>query len=227
MPVSVVEAVAVSRRYGQGSHPVEALAAVSFQVMPGDRIALMGPSGSGKSTLLHLMADLDSPSGGSLEWPALGSSGTLRPSRIGMVFQVPSLLPMLSVAENVELPMRLDRCPDAARARAMAALEAVGMAALAEKLPDELSGGQAQRVGIARALANRPALILADEPTGQLDRATAQAVFDTLLGMLEGSPAALVVATHDPAVAARLDAVWTLAHGRLRVAATPGGDSHR
>ncbi len=237
MPIPVVEAVAVSRRYPQGSQPkagqpIEALAAASFRVMPGDRIALMGPSGSGKSSLLHLMADLDVPSAGTLEWPALGSSGTLRPSRIGMVFQTPSLLPMLSVAENVELPMRLDRCPDAPRARALAALAAVGMAAMADKLPDELSGGQAQRVGIARALANRPVLILADEPTGQLDHATARMVFDMLLSVLDGSPAALVVATHDPAIAARLDTVWTLAHGRLSVAsgsasraATPVGDS--
>ncbi len=232
MPIPVVEAVAVSRHYAQASRseagqPVEALAAASFRVMPGDRIALMGPSGSGKSTLLHLMADLDIPSAGTLEWPALGDSGTLRPSRIGMVFQTPSLLPMLSVAENVELPMRLGRCLEAPRALALAALEAVGMAAMADKLPDELSGGQAQRVGIARALANRPALILADEPTGQLDHATAQMVFDTLLGVLRGSPAALVVATHDPAMAARLDTVWTLAHGRLSAtaAAMPAGES--
>ncbi len=232
MPIPVVEAVAVSRRYAQASRSeagqsVEALAAASFRVMPGDRIALMGPSGSGKSTLLHLMADLDTPSAGTLEWPALGDSGTLRPSRIGMVFQTPSLLPMLSVAENVELPMRLGRCPETPRTLALAALEAVGLAAMADKLPDELSGGQAQRVGIARALANRPALILADEPTGQLDHATAQMVFDTLLDVLRGSPAALVVATHDPTIAARLDTVWTLAHGRLSVAGTamPAGES--
>ncbi len=215
MTVPVVEATAVSRRFSQAGEVVEALQAASFRVMPGDRIALVGPSGSGKSTLLYIMADMDQPSGGTLDWPALGNSGTLRPSRIGMVFQTPSLLPTLSVAENVELPMRLDHCPEGARAKALAALDAVDLAALADKLPDELSGGQAQRVGIARALAHRPALILADEPTGQLDHAAAQRVFDELLHSLAGSPAALVVATHDPAIAARLDTVWTISHGVL------------
>jgi len=215
MTVPVVEATAVSRRFSQAGEVVEALQAASFRVMPGDRIALVGPSGSGKSTLLYIMADMDQPSGGTLDWPALGNSGTLRPSRIGMVFQTPSLLPTLSVAENVELPMRLDHCPEGARAKAVAALDAVGLAALADKLPDELSGGQAQRVGIARALAHRPALILADEPTGQLDHAAAQRVFDELLQSLAGSAAALVVATHDPAIAARLDTVWTISHGVL------------
>lgn len=221
MSIPVVEAVAVSRHYTQVGLIIEALKAASFRVMPGDRIALVGPSGSGKSTLLYLMADIDSPSGGTLDWPALGNSGTLRPSRIGMVFQTPSLLPMLSVEENVELPMRLDHCPEHARTKALAALETVGLATMADKLPDELSGGQAQRVGMARALAHRPALILADEPTGQLDHAAAQMVFDALLHALDGSATALVVATHDPSIAARLDTVWTISHGVLNTAAEP------
>jgi len=215
MAVPVVEAVAVSRRYMQGGHAFDALLPASFQVWPGDRIALIGASGCGKSTLLQLMADLDRPSGGALSWPALGASGTLRPSKIGMVFQAPSLLPMLSVIENVELPMRLDRAAGGVRQRAAAALDAVGLAGLEDKLPDELSGGQAQRVGIARALAYRPALILADEPTGQLDHVTAQATLGVMLDTLRGSTTALVVATHDPAIAARLDAVWTMSYGRL------------
>ncbi len=221
MTIPVVEAAAVSRRYMQAGPVIEALKPASFKVMPGDRIALVGPSGSGKSTLLYLMADIDSPSGGTLDWPALGNSGTLRPSRIGMVFQTPSLLPMLSVAENVELPMRLDHCPENARAKAMAALETVGLGTMADKLPDELSGGQTQRVGMARALAHRPALILADEPTGQLDHAAAQMVLDTLLHALKGSETALVVATHAPSIAARLDKVWTISHGVLDTAAEP------
>ena len=216
----VVEATLVSRRYTQGGQDIEALLPASFLVWPGDRIALIGASGCGKSTLLQLMADLDRPSGGVLSWPALGPSGTLRPSSIGMVFQAPSLLPMLSVIENVELPMRLDRSVDGVQARAMTALEAVGLAGLEDKLPDELSGGQAQRVGIARALAYRPALILADEPTGQLDHATAEATIGVMLETLRASATALVVATHDPTVAARLDVVWTMAHGRLTLPAT-------
>ncbi len=211
----LAEAVLLARRHGQGAGAVDALLPVSFRIEPGARIAVMGPSGSGKSTLLHLLADLDRPSGGTLDWPALGGAGTLRPERIGMVFQVPSLLPMLSVVENVELPPRLAGRAAGARDAAMQALAAVGLADLADKLPGELSGGQAQRVGIARALAGRPAMILADEPTGQLDHATGQAVFDALLGALDGTGTALVVATHDPSVAARLAMVWSMSHGSL------------
>ncbi len=215
----LIEAAGVSRRYTQGDQAIDALLPASFQVWPGDRIALIGPSGCGKSTLLQLMADLDQPSGGALSWPGLGASGTLRPQRIGMVFQVPSLLPMLSVIENIELPMRLAGDAQDSRARAAAALGAVGLAGLEDKLPDELSGGQAQRVGIARALAPRPPLLLADEPTGQLDHATAQTVLDVMLDTLRGTQTALVVATHDPTVAARLDVVWTMSYGRLDVPA--------
>ncbi len=215
----LIEAAGVSRRYTQGDQAIDALLPVSFQVWPGDRIALIGPSGCGKSTLLQLMADLDQPSGGTLSWPSLGASGTLRPQRIGMVFQVPSLLPMLSVIENIELPMRLAGDAQDSRARAVAALGAVGLTGLEDKLPDELSGGQAQRVGIARALAPRPPLLLADEPTGQLDHATAQTVLDVMLDTLRGTQTALVVATHDPTVAARLDVVWTMSYGRLDVPA--------
>lgn len=211
----VIEAIAVARRFPQGGEMLEALHSASFRVMPSDRIALVGPSGSGKSTLLHLMADLDLPSAGRLTWPSLGSSGTLRPSRIGMVFQSPSLLPMLSVIENAELPLLLEGRTNGAAAAARRALASVGLADLADKLPEELSGGQAQRVGIARALVHRPALVLADEPTGQLDHRTAREVMDALLGALDGTDAALIVATHDPAVAARMASVWRIAHGHL------------
>ena len=215
MAAALVEATGVARSFRLGGEPVHALLPASFRVLPGDRIALVGASGSGKSTLLHLMADLDAPSAGSLTWPALGASGMLRPAKIGMVFQASSLLPMLDLAENVALPLLLDGRTQDARERSLEALESVGLGALAGKLPEELSGGQAQRVGLARALAGRPKLILADEPTGQLDHATAQHVFDVLLAALEGSDTALVVATHDPAVAARLRSVWRMDHGRL------------
>ncbi len=225
MTLAVVEAVAVSRRYVQGGQPFDALLPATFTIAQGDRIALTGPSGSGKTTLLQLLGRLDTPSAGALSWPALVDDAPLHRSRIGMVFQSPSLLPSLSVVENVELPLRLGHAtdhatnhgPDDVRNRAMAALEAVGLAALADALPDELSGGQAQRVGIARALAPRPALLLADEPTGQLDQATARAVFDVLLATLDRTTMTLVVATHDPAIAARLDRVWAMSHGRLTV----------
>ena len=215
MSEAFVVGAAVARRFQQGDVVLDALRPASFTVRAGDRIAIVGPSGSGKSTLLQLIADLDTPSGGSLRWPALGASGTLRPRHIGIVFQSASLLPALSAVENVEVPLRLLGNAADARAAALAALASVGLADVADKLPDELSGGQAQRVGLARAIALRPRLVLADEPTGQLDQPSAQRAIDALLQSLEGSDAALVVATHDPAVAQRLRTVWRMDHGLL------------
>ena len=209
---------AVARQFQRGDVKLDALRKASFTVRAGDRIAIVGPSGSGKSTLLQLIADLDTPSSGTLSWPALGALGTLRPRHIGMVFQSASLLPSLSAVENVELPLRLLGDSADARAAALAALASVGLADIADKLPDELSGGQAQRVGLARAIAMRPRLVLADEPTGQLDQQSAQRAIDALLQSLDGSDAALVVATHDPAVAQRLRTIWRMDHGQLTVA---------
>jgi putative ABC transport system ATP-binding protein len=219
MAQALVEAISVARNFMLGGEVVEALRPASFRVLPGDRIALVGPSGSGKSTLLQLIAGLDAPTSGRIRWPALGEATTLRPGKVGMVFQASSLLPMLDLAENVALPLLLLGRTADAREQAQRALDAVGLGGLADKLPQELSGGQAQRVGLARALVARPALILADEPTGQLDHATAQHVFDVLLAALEATPAALVVATHDPAVAGRLRSVWRIRHGVLETPA--------
>lgn len=206
------------RTYVRGKTPVVALSSATCLVLPGDRIALTGPSGSGKSTLLHLLGGLDTPTFGMLTWPALGARETLRPGKIGFVFQVPSLLEPLTVVENVEIPLLLDNVPtEKARATAMDALERIGLGVIAEKLPEELSGGQAQRVAIARALACHPKLILADEPTGQLDHATAQHLFDVLLASLEGTDTALVVATHDTTVAGRMQTIWHMQYGMLEV----------
>jgi len=213
-----VEASGVSRSFLLGGQTVEALQPVSFRIQPHDRIALMGPSGCGKSTLLMLLADLDAPTSGHLNWTALGEHGLLRPTQISVVFQAPSLLPMLNVAENVALPLLIANQPGDPQAEAARALDAIGIADLADKLPEELSGGQAQRVGLARALVGRPRLILADEPTGQLDHATAQQVFDALLAALEGTDTALVVATHDPDIARRLRTIWRMDHGKLEPA---------
>jgi len=218
MTPALVEAVGVGRNFMLGGQVVEALRPASFRVLPSERIALVGPSGSGKSTLLQLMAGLDAPTSGRISWPALGDAGTLRPGKIGVVFQASSLLPMLSLAENVALPLLLDGRIDGAREHACQALDLVGLGGLADKLPEELSGGQAQRVGLARALVAHPSLILADEPTGQLDHSTAQQVFDALLGALKGSQTTLVVATHDAAIAARLRSVWRIRHGVLETA---------
>ena len=215
MSDAFVVGIDVARRFQQGNAMFEALRPASFTVRAGDRIAIVGPSGSGKSTLLQLIADLDTASSGTLRWPALGASGALRPRHIGIVFQSASLLPTLSAIENVEVPLRLLGGQAEPRQAALKALASVGLAPVADKLPDELSGGQAQRVGLARAIAPRPRLVLADEPTGQLDQPTAQLAMDALLRSLEGSDAALVVATHDPAVAQRLHVIWRMNHGLL------------
>jgi putative ABC transport system ATP-binding protein len=140
-----------------------------------------------------------------------------------VVFQAPSLLPMLDVADNVAVPLLLSDVPPArARLRALAALELLGLAELADAAPDDLSGGQGQRVALARVLAGQPALVLADEPTGQLDRRTAEHVLDVLLTTVNVLGAALVVSTHDQAVAARLDEQWSMADGRLEVPVESG-----
>ena len=206
------------RVYRRGNTPVLALVSATCAIMPGDRIALVGPSGSGKSTLLHLLGGLDTPTSGILAWPALGARETLRPGKIGFVFQTQSLLAPMTVVENVEIPLLLGQVSaEKAHATALDMLERIGLESLAEKLPEELSGGQAQRVAIARALTCGPKLILADEPTGQLDHPTAQHLFDVLLAALEGTDTALLVATHDMTVAERMHTVWRMQHGTLEV----------
>ncbi|MEA2780107.1 MAG: lipoprotein-releasing system ATP-binding protein [Rhodospirillaceae bacterium] len=222
MSSPLVEAVDVSRVYQQGNTLFRALDSASCRVFPGDRIALVGPSGSGKSTLLHLLGGLDEPTSGTIIWPDLGPVETLRPEMIAFVFQGQSLLPSLNVVENVELPVLLGPRAGNGRAAANAALERLGLSSLSEKLPEELSGGQAQRAAVARAIAGQPRLILADEPTGQLDGATASALFDALLIHLAGTDAALVVATHDLAVAAKLGRLWKIEHGVLETAPCSG-----
>lgn len=220
MPEMLFQIENGGRTYALGQTQVVALTSATCAVMTGDRIALVGPSGSGKSTLLHLMGGLDTPTSGAITWPALGSREKLRPMMVGLVFQMPSLLAPLSVVENVEIPLLLGReSVEKARVYALEALERIGLLSIADKLPEELSGGQAQRVAVARALASRPKLILADEPTGQLDHPTAQHLFDVLLDSLEGTDTALVVATHDMAVAERMNKVWHMQHGKLEVQA--------
>lgn len=204
------------RTYTRGSTTVVALRSATCTIQTGDRIALMGHSGSGKSTLLHLLAGLDTPTSGTIIWPALGPRETLRPGKVSVVFQSQSLLAPLTVIENVEIPLLLGLISaKEAREAAVDALEMMRMSALAEKLPEELSGGQAQRVAVARALASRPKLILADEPTGQLDHPTAKHLFDVLLNALADTDTALVVATHDARIAERMDTTWHIQHGIL------------
>lgn len=205
----------VSRVFGTGPTAVVAVHGTSCVIDADSRVAVIGSSGSGKSTLLHLLAGLEQPTVGSVTWPGLLPEPQ-RAFQIGVVFQSPSLVPALTVAENTALPLVLGGTPDReSQTRAAEALAAVGMDDLAGKLPEELSGGQGQRVAVARVLAQRPRLVLADEPTGQLDRATGQHLIGVLLATASQIGAALVVSTHDRAVADHLDTHWYMYEGRL------------
>jgi ABC-type lipoprotein export system ATPase subunit len=213
---ALVDCEDVARTFGDGTAATVALHGATCAVRAGEQIAITGPSGSGKSTLLHLMAGIDEPTAGRIGWPAIGDRAALRPGPVAMVFQGPSLLPALSVIENVALALQLMGVrEDEARERARGALGTLELADLADKLPDEISGGQEQRVAVARVLVGSPRLILVDEPTGQLDRHNADAVVDVLLHAAASHDAALVVATHDARVADRVAIRWTVADGRL------------
>lgn len=207
----------LAKRYGDAvvfSH-------VSLDVAPGEFVAIVGESGVGKSTLLNCMAGLDSWDEGSVQLKGqdLGTlsddqRALLRRRHVGFVFQAFHVLPHLDVAQNVALPLLLLEQPDAARVEAM--LEAVGLGGLGGRLPQQLSGGQLQRVAIARALVHKPGLLLADEPTGNLDPATAALVMDALIAQTRGQGASLVLVTHSEAAAARADRTLHLSAGGIR-----------
>lgn len=208
----------VSVVHGRGHRAVHALTAVSGDVAYGAQLAIVGQSGSGKSTLVHVMSGLQELTGGAVSWPSLGGHPHDRPGMVGVVFQSPSLLPPLDALENVALPLLLQGVPqDEATALAHDALELVSLTTIAHQLPEELSGGQSQRVAIARALVTRPLIVLADEPTGQLDHDTATRVLDLMIEQVEAIGAALVVSTHDTAVADRLQLRWRMSDGHLTV----------
>lgn len=223
MTSPLIEADGLGRRYQQAGEAVVALSAATLRIWPGQRIALVGCSGSGKSTLLHLLAGLDEPSDGSLTWPTLGPVESLLPEKIALVFQTPSLLDSLTVAENVALPLLMAGRGKNCAARVTFALNTFGLLSLADKLPQTLSGGQMQRVAMARAIVGEPQLILADEPTGQLDQVGGHALIDALLRHLAGSECALLIATHDPVIAARMETHWHMEHGQLSGCERAGG----
>lgn len=212
----LVRADDVSKTFGSGERAVVAVHDLTRSVAPGARISVTGPSGSGKSTLVHLFAGLETPTTGTITWPGL-TTGQARPAhQIGLVFQGPSLLPPLSVLENVALPLVLQGMAEAAAHElAHEALRDLEMNALAAKLPEEISGGQAQRVAIARVVAMKPRLIMADEPTGQLDHSTAEHVVEVLIEAADRIGAALVIATHDLLVVQRLPNRWLVRDGNV------------
>jgi ABC-type lipoprotein export system ATPase subunit len=227
----VVRARGLRKEFGRGAGLVRAVHGVDLEVAAGETVAVMGPSGSGKSTLLHLLGGLDRPSAGEL-WLAgrrvdqMGERALarLRREAVGFVFQAFHLMDELTAAENVELPALLaGRSPRAARRRASGLLARVGLADRAGFLPSALSGGQRQRVAVARALANDPLVVLADEPTGNLDSAATAEV----LGLFDGLHAAgqtLVIVTHDARVAATADRLITMRDGAFAdEAITTGG----
>jgi lipoprotein-releasing system ATP-binding protein len=224
MSEALVAARSVSKSYAMGKRSLTVLRALDLAVARGEFIALRGASGAGKSTLLHLLGGLDRPDNGEIWFAgqnlAMLSSGELahlRNSQIGFVFQAYHLMPELDALENVCLPARIARVPpDSAGARGRELLARVGLKDRMEHRPAELSGGERQRVAIARALVNEPDLVLADEPTGNLDSHTGAEIIDLLCSLREERRVTLIIATHDAHVAARAPEVVELVDGQIQ-----------
>ena len=219
---TLLEMQGVSKSFSRGPETVVALEGVDLAVQAGELVALVGPSGSGKSTLLHLAGGLDRPDRGTVlvggqDVANLNAAqrAELRRRRVGFVFQFFHLLPTLTVAENVALPLLFDRSPAASREAAAAVLDHVGLGDRLDRYPAELSGGEMQRTAVARALVARPDLVLADEPTGNLDSVSGAAVLDLLTAAVRDAGAALLLVTHDAGAANRADRVLTLRDGKV------------
>ncbi len=219
----MIEARDVEQTYMSGGRPLTVLRQINLVIAPREFVAVMGPSGSGKTTLLGLLAGLDRPTRGtvSLDGDQLGrlsedARARLRAEKVGFVFQTFRLLPTLTALENVLVPLELSGSRDSrAAARARTLLERVGLGDRLHHYPSQLSGGEQQRVGVARAFAAEPKLLLADEPTGSLDAETGRGVIDLLVELNRDAGTTLVLVTHDPALAARARRVIRLAGGRI------------
>jgi putative ABC transport system ATP-binding protein len=220
---SIVEAQGVDKVYETGRVEVHALRGVSFSVSPGEMVAIMGPSGSGKTTLLNCLSGLDRIDGGevSIEGVPLSSMSDeertdYRARRMGFVFQFYNLMPVLSAVENVELPLLVARVPGReARQKALAALELVGLADRADHVPDELSGGQRQRCTIARSLVNDPAIVWADEPTGDLDSENATEIVALMRELNRKQGLTFLIVTHDISVGRATDRIVRMVDGEI------------